>query len=73
MSNLTTAQRNKLPNAAFCGPNRTYPILDQDDVDSAAHLIGKASASAQAQIKRCILRKCQNFGWTPPKAWTTNG
>jgi hypothetical protein len=69
MSNLTTEQRNKLPDAAFCGSNRTFPILDQSDVDSAAHLIGKESDMEQAKIKKCVLRKCKNFGWKPPKAW----
>lgn len=29
MAKLTTKERNALPNSAFAGPNRTYPIPDK--------------------------------------------
>ncbi len=69
MSTLTQAQRDKLPDSAFCGPNRTYPVLDSSDVRGVASLIGKASPSAQADIKACTIRKAKRFGWAIPKAW----
>jgi len=69
MSTLTTEQRNKLPNSAFCGPNRTYPILDASDVKDAARLIGHAAKSAQPGIKACIIAKAKRNGWPIPDAW----
>lgn len=69
MSNLTQKQRDKLPDSAFCGPNRTYPVLDSSDVQGVASLIGKAPASEQAAIKACTIAKAKRFKWPIPKAW----
>jgi len=44
-------------------------VLDSSDVRGVASLIGKASPSAQADIKACTIRKAKRFGWAIPKAW----
>lgn len=67
MSNLTQKQRDALPDSAFCGPNRTYPIIDAADVASAAHLIGKAENPDA--VKACVIRKAKARNWPIPKAW----
>ena len=67
MSNLSQAQRNALTPDKFCGQNRTFPILDQNDVDSAARLIGHAPNPAK--VKACIIAKCQKNGWKIPDDW----
>lgn len=67
MSNLTSKQRDALPDSAFCGPNRSYPIIDKQDVMSAAHLIGKAAD--QDAVKACVIRKAKARGWPIPEAW----
>ncbi len=68
MSTLTTAQRAKLPASAFGDPaGRRFPILDQNDVDSAAHLIGKASNPDA--VKRRIIAIARRKGLSIPKAW----
>ena len=67
MSNLTTKQRDALPDSAFCGPGRTFPIIDRQDVMSAAHLIGKASDPEA--VKRCVIAKAKARGWPIPQAW----
>ena len=32
---LTAAQRKKLPNSAFAGPNRSYPVQDEGHAKAA--------------------------------------
>lgn len=68
MSTLTTKQRAALPASEFGDPqNRLFPILDQNDVDSAKHLIGKAK-NPEA-VKRRIISIAQRKGLSIPKAW----
>jgi hypothetical protein len=68
MSQLNTAQRAKLPTSAFGDPQRRlYPIVDQDDVDSAAHLIGKAKDPEA--VKRRIIMIARKKGLRIPDAW----
>jgi hypothetical protein len=68
MSNLNKAERDKRPNADFGDPkNRLYPIVDQDDVDSAAHLIGKADDPEV--VKRRIIAIAKRKGLKIPDAW----
>jgi hypothetical protein len=69
MSNLSQKQRDALPDSAFCGPNRTYPVLDASDVRGVASLIGQAAESAQAGIKACAIKKAKRFGWPIPQSW----
>lgn len=54
MSNLSQSDRDKLDEGDFGDPKgRKFPIVDQDDVYSAAHLIGKAG-NPDAVRKRII-------------------
>jgi hypothetical protein len=56
MAELTSQQRNRLPDSAFAGPNRTYPIPDAshaaDAKARAAQMRGRGlmSAAEQSQI-----------------------
>ena len=45
MSKLTTAERNKLPDSAFAGPNRSYPVEDMAHAKAAK---GRASQAVKA-------------------------
>jgi hypothetical protein len=49
MAKLTTAERNALPNSAFAGPNRSYPVED------AGH--AKAAKARAAEFAGPALRK----------------
>ncbi len=72
MSNLSNSQRNKLPNSAFCGRGRSFPVLDSTDVGKAVSSMGRAADDAErAQIKACIIRKAKQFGWVGslPQNW----
>lgn len=42
MAKLTTTERNKLPDSAFAGPNRSYPVEDR------AHAKAAKSRASQA-------------------------
>lgn len=51
MARLTTAARNALPDSAFAGPNRSYPVEDAAHARAALSLLHNASSSAQPKIK----------------------
>jgi hypothetical protein len=57
MSTLTAAKRNKLPNSAFAGPDRSYPVQDRSHAANAKaratqmHNKGLLSLSAEELIK----------------------
>ena len=68
MSKLTNEERNKLNESDFGDPEgRKFPILDQDDVDSAAHLIGKAGDPDK--VKARIISIAKKKGLKIPEAW----
>ena len=68
LQHISKKERKDTAKEDFAGPNDTFPINDQDDVDSAAHLIGKAKNpnAVKARIKSIAKRK----GLTLPEAWT---
>jgi hypothetical protein len=71
MSKLNTAQRKALPSEDFGDPaSRLFPIVDQDDVDSAAHLIGKAKNPGA--VKARIIAIAKRKGLSIPDAWKTD-
>jgi len=41
MARLTTKQRNALPDSAFAGPNRSYPVEDKAHAIAAKRLSGR--------------------------------
>jgi len=68
MSNLSKEQRDKLPLDSFGDPQRRlFPIVDQADVDSAAHLIGKAKNPGA--VKARIIAICTRKKLSVPDAW----
>ena len=40
MARLTAAERRALPDSAFAGPNRTFPVNDADHARAALMLAG---------------------------------
>lgn len=51
MARLTTAARNALPDSAFAGPNRTYPV---EDASHARNAKARASQFASAALKKRV-------------------
>lgn len=64
---LTTAQRKKLPDSVFCGPNRSFPVHDRAHALAALRLLNRAklSDSQKAKVRACIVRKAKKFGVGP--------
>lgn len=50
MARLTAAERNALPDSAFAGPNRSFPITDADHARAALMLAGHAPAKYRTHI-----------------------
>lgn len=66
----TAEKRAALPKSQFGWPEESkYPISDQDDVDSAAKLIGKAPESMRARIKKRIMSIAKRLKLKPPASW----
>jgi len=64
---LTTAARKKLPNSAFCGPDRSFPAHDKSHVRNALARLSQgfpkdASATTKARILACVKRKAKALG-----------
>lgn len=61
---LTAAQRRRLPDSAFCGPNRSFPAHDKAHVLAGLRLLGRAklSAAQKARVRACLLRRARRFG-----------
>jgi hypothetical protein len=62
-------ERESAPASIFCGPGRSFPVADQEDVNNAVSSLGRAGGSI-APIKACIMRRAHANNWTLPKAWT---
>jgi len=56
---LTSEQRKELPESAFCGPNRSFPVPDCAHVSAARKLIGRAKVSGETKqkIMACVNSK----------------
>lgn len=58
-ASLSTEERKKLPEDAFCGPERSFPVPDCGHVTAARRLIGRAkvSGSVKQKIMGCVNSK----------------
>ena len=61
MAKLTTAKRNALPDSAFAGPNRTFPINDRTHAIKAEQL-GRPGPELRAKIDAKVARKFPGLG-----------
>ena len=58
MAKLTSKQRNRLPDSAFAGPDRSYPIENPSHARNAlARASQHASPELKAKIKTKVRRK----------------
>lgn len=57
MAKLDAAERNKLPDSDFAGPNRSYPINDESHARNA---MSRASQNASPDLKQQIDTKVHN-------------
>src|SRR4030042_6944759 len=63
---LSYGQREKLPETAFCGPNRTYPAHDEKRVRSGLQRLsqfGKGlKGGTRARILGCLKARAKKMG-----------
>lgn len=63
MSKLTTKERNALPDSAFAGPNRSYPVEDKAHQTNAKARVsqavkrGRMTSEQAARIRSKINKK----------------
>jgi len=60
MAKLTTAERNKLPDSAFAGPHRSYPM---EDKAHAANAKARASQFGSPAVKKSVAKRAAKFGF----------
>lgn len=66
---LTTEQRDKFPDSAFCGPNKSFPGHDKAHVTAGLSLLDRVEASDanKAKVRACLFRKGKKYGTIPQK------
>ncbi len=71
LRDIPQSERDEMDASDFAGPDESFPIKTQADVDAAKRLIGKAKDpdAVKARIKAIATRK----GLTIPDAWQTRG
>ena len=58
MAKLTTAERNALPDSAFAGPNRSYPVNDKAHARNAKSRVSQfGSPSLKKRVDAKANRK----------------
>lgn len=64
---LTSAARKALPDSAFCGPNRSFPVNDKAHVRNALARLPQVSifdSAQKAKILASVLRRAKSMGVT---------
>jgi len=62
MAKLTTKKRKRLPDSAFCGPNRSFPAHDCSHVKAGLSLLGRYKGpGSKASIRACLYRKAKKM------------
>src|SRR5258708_3026799 len=62
------SKRKHMPPSAFCGPGKSFPVTDAEDVMHASQRLHNASGD-QASIKACVIGKAKANGWPLPATW----
>lgn len=65
------ADRAKIPDADFAGPDRTFPIEEPKDISDAADLVGHADdpTAVKARIVEIAKRKGKEYAAKLPEGW----
>jgi hypothetical protein len=64
---LSAAEREKLKESVFCGPERSYPVPDKTHAVAALSRAKQfASDELYTKIKNCVCRKSTQNGWDLP-------
>ena len=63
-SKLSAEELEQLPDSAFCGPDRSFPVPDSAHINAARKLVDRAklSASQREVVLNCINKKAEDLG-----------
>jgi len=61
MAKLTAAQRDKLPDSSFAGPNRSFPVNDAAHARNAMARAAQFHPELESKIKAKVRRKFPNI------------
>jgi hypothetical protein len=67
LRDIPQSERDKMDSSDFAGPDQSFPIKTQADVDAASHLIGKAKDPAA--VKARVISIAKKKGLKLPDAW----
>ena len=70
---ISQAERDKMDAGDFAGPDKSFPIATASDVESAAHLVGKAADPAAVKAKIISIANKKGFHAALPAAWCDSG
>jgi len=60
---LSAKERDKLPDSAFCGPDRSFPANDCGHVRAGLSLLGRYKGPGDKdKIRACLYRKAKSLG-----------
>lgn len=63
MAKLTAAKRNALPDSAFAGPDRSYPIQDASHARNAlARVSQHGSPALKAKVRAKVHKRYKRIG-----------
>lgn len=71
LRDIPQSERDKMDTSDFAGPDESFPIKTQADVDAAKRLIGKAKNPDAVKAK--IIAIAKRKGLTIPDAWQSRG
>ena len=57
MAKLTSKERNKLPDSAFAGPHRSFPVEDENHARNALARASQFHPELKAKIRAKVHRK----------------
>lgn len=65
MSKLTSVQRNALPDSAFAGPGRSYPVQDKSHARNALSRVSQfGSPLLKSKVRSKVHKKFSRIGKT---------
>lgn len=62
MAKLDAAERKALPGSSFAGPNRSYPIQDENHARAALSMVSRYGSSAEKAEVRAKVKKRYGIG-----------
>lgn len=57
MAKLTSKERNRLPDSAFAGPNRSFPVEDKSHARNALARASQFHPELKAKIRAKVAKK----------------